>query len=184
MDTQSPSVMTQLGAAGSCPEIEHKGKIWKVGHPTQRAKAELEKLATQKATRETLSLKELLSPADYGEIFESFRRAVSSGEYKTGKIGWLQTVFSGATAPLFFLSLLREHHPDATEKDAQTLYSEQPEQTMLALEAVVPPFFDMLLKEMDLPPDQKKHWEAAFQRVRPLLIGKGHKTPSTTINAA
>jgi hypothetical protein len=185
MDSQQ-SITTILGASGTCPTIIHKGKTWKLGHPTGKAKSELETLVIRKATDETLALKNILEPQQYGEIFESFRLAVSAGQYRTGKPGWLATAFVGLNSPLFTLSLLRQNHPEATEQDVMTLAAEEPEQVMIALEVVAPPFFDLLLDSMELPPQEKAKVGEVFEQAKQVLIAKSQslRTRSTQTNAA
>ncbi len=174
---ETPSVQTMLGAAGACPEIIHAGKTWKIGHPTQRAKATLETLVIQKATEETLSLKKMLSTEAYEEIFESYRRAVSAGEYKTGAEGWAKFIFKGKNANLFLLALLRENHPTAAEKDAVDLAVAEPEQVQLALAQVVPGFFDLLLADLPLPPDQRAKVQAAVELAKQMLLPDSQPSP-------
>ena len=41
-DTEPQGVVAMLGDAGPAPTVTHKNKTWTIGHPTQRAKAELE----------------------------------------------------------------------------------------------------------------------------------------------
>jgi|SRR5579872_138198 len=177
----SPSVQTMLGASGACPEIIHNSKIWKIGHPTQRAKATLEELVIGKATAEILSLKKTLPLEAYAELFESLRVAISAGEYKTGGAGWAKVVFTGLGAPLFLLSLLRENHPDATEKDARELSAHHPELVQLALARVIPGFFDLLLADMPLPPDSRAKVEAAMQSVKAMLLPPSPPSPGTAM---
>lgn len=144
-----------LGAAGGSPEIPFNNKIWKIGHPTQRAKETLERLAVAKATAEIMALKGAVDAQAYAELFESHKRDITSGSYRTWGDGWQRVTFAPQNAQLFLLSLLRENHPEATELDAKTLALGAREEVEIALAQVVPGFFSMLLEEMPLPPEQK-----------------------------
>jgi hypothetical protein len=158
-----PSVQTFLGAAGACPEIAFQGKTWKIGHPTQRAKAVLEELAVSKATSEIRALKGTLPADAYGELFSELTNRISSGDYRTWGPGWQRIVFSGNNAHLFLLSLLRECHKDATEAEARALALGEPEQVQAALVRVVPGFLSLLLDGLPLSPEHRLAAEMAFQ---------------------
>jgi hypothetical protein len=105
------------------------------------------------------------------------RLAISAGEYKTGGAGWASVVFKGTNASLFLLSLLRECHPEATEKDAHRLAVNEPEQVQLAMARVVPGFFDLLLAEMELPPDSREKIKAAMELATAALSQVSPRSP-------
>ena len=159
----SPGVQTLLGAAGACPEIPHQGKVWRIGHPTQRAKAVLEELAVAKATAEIRALKNVVPADAYSELFAELTTRISAGDFRTWGTGWQRIVFGGVNAHLFLLSLLREHHRDATEDDARSLAANEPEQVQAALVRVVPGFLSLLLAGLPLSPDQRNRIESTVQ---------------------
>ena len=154
---ESPSVTTMLGAAGACPEIRHDGKNWKIGHPTQRAKACLEQLAVASAFDEVEALEATLSPQRYQKAYRELLASVAAREYKTWGPGWQRVVWGPMSAQLFLLSLLRENHPDATEDDALTLAGAEPGRVSLALAQVIPSFLALLLSDRkDVTPEQRQ----------------------------
>ena len=156
-DEPSPNVMTLLGASGACPEIRANGKVWRIGHPTGRAKSELEQLAVLSAFAEVRSLKDVLPPDAYAEAFRELTASVAAKSYKTWGEGWQRVVWGPASSHLFLLSLLRENHPQATEDDARALAVAEPEAVALALTQVVPSFIRLLLNDRkDITPEQRE----------------------------
>lgn len=156
------SVSDTLGAAGACPEVRVGNKVWKIGHPTQRAKACLEQLAVQVASAEVRALKDVLPPDAYAEVFREFTDSVSARHYRTWGPGWQRVVWGPQSAHLFLLSLLRENHPDATEGDARALAAADPEAVALAVLQVTPNFVRLLLAERpELTPEQRAKVEGA-----------------------
>lgn len=150
------SVQNLLGDAGACPEISWNDKTWKVGHPTQRAKACLEELAAAKAVGEVVALKGAVPPAAYAEMFCDLMRGVKTGAYKTFGPGWVEQTTGPGGAVLFLLALLRERHPDAAEADALGLAADRGDEVQAALARVVPDFFDLLLASATIPAAQKQ----------------------------
>lgn len=135
-----------LGAAGVPAEIHAGDRVYKVGHPTQRAKGRLEELVAQQARRDILR---------FGGSAADWLDRVEAGDYATLRPGWNRVMQSPAAGSLFLLSLLREHHPDATADDAARLDKAEPEQVRAALARVVPPFFELVLADVPLPPAEK-----------------------------
>jgi hypothetical protein len=158
-------VGTMLGASGGCPEVVFNGKTWKIGHPTQRAKDTLERLAVSKATQEIMALRGVVDAPAYAELFEAHKRDITAGSFRTWGEGWQRITFSPQNAHLFLLSLVRECHPEATERDAQALAIGAPEELQLALAQVVPGFFTVLLADMPLPPEKRQQVQVAMSQV-------------------
>lgn len=148
-------VQQMLGDAGACPEIQWNGKVWRIGHPTQRAKAALEELAAAKAVTEVTALRAALPPAVYAELFDGVLKDVASGAYRTFGPGWVRQTTGPAGPALFLLSLLRERHPEATEADAIGLAAAKGDELKAALARVVPGFFDLALESHPAPPEAK-----------------------------
>jgi hypothetical protein len=136
-----------LGSSGPCPEITVKGKTWKIGHPTQKAKAELENLAVRAAVSEVRSLKEVLPADAYKEAFAELTASISARDFRTWGTGWQRIVWGPQSVHLFLLSLLREHQSQATESDAIELATSAPEELAAALAQVVPSFVLLLLND-------------------------------------
>jgi len=180
----APGVGTVLGSAGPCPEIPFGGSLWRVGHPTQRAKAALEELAAAKAVAEVRSLKAALPPDAYAEAFRELTAGLSAGEFRTWRPGWQRIVLGGGNESLLLLALLRENHPHATEADALALAAGEPELVAAALARVVPPFFGLLLEGVPLTPDQRRRATAAVAdvaaKLAPPVPPPQPPTPPTT----
>lgn len=172
-----PSVGDVLGASGACPTVEACGKVWRVGWPTQRAKACLEELAAAKAVSEVRALKPALPPDAYAELFGELIAGISSGAYRTWGSGWQRVVFGGGNSHLFLLSLLRENHPGATEQEAKDVAAGDPDGVAAALARVVPGFFDVLLRGVPLPPEQMEQARAAARTLAAELLRT--PTPAT-----
>lgn len=134
-----------LGDAGSLPEIEYAGKVWKVGKPTQRAADTLVALTIRAAMREIQALKGIIDPADYQQMFDDFTVAVQKGAYKTWGERWYAMASTAEGTMRFLLSLIRERHPDASEKDALALAVNCGEEVRVAFAQVLPPFLFLML---------------------------------------
>jgi hypothetical protein len=143
--TQVPGIGDLLGDAGALPEIEYAGKVWKVGKPTQRAADCLVQLTIRAAMKEITSLKGIVEPADYKEMFDDFTVSVQRGAYKTWGDRW-SAMASGMDGTVrFLLSLLRERHHDATEADAMALMVNCGDEVRVAFAQVLPPFLFLML---------------------------------------
>lgn len=148
--TDAPGVQALLGDAGAPAEI-HTGsgdaaRVWKVGHPTQKAKAVLEELVTQHAR------KALLATGDPNALSAWLDR-VEAGEYRTLRPGWVRVTRGPDGGALFLAALLRTHHPDATPADAAALAEAEPEQVKAATLRVAPQLFRLLAESAGLPPE-------------------------------
>lgn len=170
---ETPGLQQMLGAAGACPEIHCDGKVWKVGHPTQRAKAELERLAVAAALDEVRSLKNVIPPDAYQEMFGEVTRQITAKEFRTWGPGWQRSVFGASSAHLFLTSLLRECHPNATPADALRLTQECPEEVTAALAQVVPGFLSVLLAGVPMTSDQRT-------KITEILANLNTQPPSPT----
>jgi len=148
-----PGIGEVLGEAGGCPEvIDSVGRRWKIGHPTQAAKRVLEGLVAAAALAEIKAQERYLSPSDYSEELAAHRRAVLAKEFRTFGSGWERIMSDPPTAgTLFLLSLLRTHHPHATEADARSLQDDCPLDLELALDEVIPSFFPVLVMDDRIP---------------------------------
>lgn len=174
---ESVSVTTMLGAAGACPEIALDGKTWRIGHPSQRSKPQLEKLVVAHATAEILALEGLLEPAQFARFFESHKSDVISGTYRTWGAGWQKIALAPANIHMFLLALLRENHPEATEKDARALIVHNRHEVELALAQTVPAFFTLLMEDLPLTAEQRRDMRAKIQAITSQLR---ERTPPTS----
>lgn len=168
-DGEAPGIGVLLGSAGPCPEFTALGKKWTVAHPTQDAKARLEKLAAKVALDEVRRMKDVLDPQAYQEAFTEVTRSLK--DFRTWKSGWQKIVFDPEYAHLFFWSLLQEKHPDATEAEVLALCQKAPEEVQAALAQVLPDFFQLLLNGIAdrLTPDGKRLAQAAMETIRASL---------------
>lgn len=175
-ETTAPGVQQILGAAGACPEIVHGKRRWKVGHPTQAAKARLEKLAAKVALDEVRRLKDTLDPAAYQEAFGEAVKSLKN--YRTWRPGWQAVVFDPANSHLYLWSLIQEHHPDASEEDVLAICRDAPEEVVAAMAQVLPDFFRLLLSEIrpHLSPEAFAAAEATVGQMRARL----EPTPAST----
>jgi hypothetical protein len=160
-DEVPPGVADVLGAAGPCPEVVHAGKAWKVGWPTQKAKAILERLVVAQATAETLALRDAVPPEAFAELWNGLRRAIGAREYRTFGPGWAAALASPGGSLLFPLALILQHHPDATADDVAALREHAGEAFALAVAEVVPPFLSMLGADPQAPPGSRARLAAA-----------------------
>jgi hypothetical protein len=171
-----PSVGDVFGAAGACPEIRHGEKVWKVGHPTQAAKDRLEKLVVADAWA-NIKAAAIGIPEVDDEAVRLFHEAVRNREYRTGGKMW-SAAFGRLDGNIkFYLSLIQEHHPEATEADVLELMSEKPDEFLTAMELVTPRFFFVAAEAMGLPPDKGRKW--ATERAAEFLDALKKARPQT-----
>jgi hypothetical protein len=140
------SVAATTGTPDGCPDIRWRGRNWRVGRPTQDAKARLEKLVAAVSLEEVRRLKDVLSPAAYQEAFKAAMAALPS--YHTWQAGWQAVVFDSANAHLFLWSLLQEFHPQVSEAEVRGMLAEVSEEVEAALAQVIPDFFQMLVDDL------------------------------------
>lgn len=173
------SVTTLLGASGACPEIRLNGKTWRVGHPTQKAKAELETIIVSQAFAEVKALRDVLPPDDYRDLYADTASKVRAKAFRTWGDEWERYALGATHAHLFLLSLLRENHPDATEADALALLASCGEEVQLALGQVVADFFVMLLAEHPrLKPEERATVAAKARAGMLAALAKVRPTPT------
>ena len=130
--------------AGPGPSIECGGKVWRVGFNTQDAKGGLEELVRAHVLRNAIKNKRAIGGTEGQEIFDEAEKKILQGHYLAFEKGWQETLKSSAGTILYLLSLLREHHPDATEDDARKLLVQEREQSEAAILAVSPSFFSAM----------------------------------------
>jgi hypothetical protein len=148
-NASTPDVTDVLGASGACPEIKLGNETWVIGWPTQAAKTRLRKLLIGIAEENLIESSADLSPAVFKQTFKDFSESVRGGEYKTWGAGWLAAYNTPRGQLMFLLSLIQENHPTATEADAVRLFREKGEEITLALLCVAPPFFSLLIDDME-----------------------------------
>lgn len=138
-----------LGQSGPCPEVVCNGKTWKIGHPTQVAKAELNRIVVATAAAAVEQNRSVLPPAMFQQMISDLTAKIGKRYYQTWHEGWIEIALGQDGDILFLLSLLRQNHPAATEADARMLYAECGDQLKVAMAQVMPVFFQVL--EADYP---------------------------------
>jgi hypothetical protein len=174
--------LAALGDAVPPPEVTHGGRAWKIGHPTQLAKAELEKLVVQVAEQNLADLKGVLSPASYAAKEKRLDGLVFARAWQTWGELWSETMNGPQSFPLFLLSLMRPHHPAATVADAEALWLGANRACRNALVMVLPGFFDLLASTLpaEAGDRQRAAAEARAEILSRLRLPTLTAAPSTT----
>ncbi len=156
-----------LGEAGGCPVVEANGTAWKIGHPVQAAKKFLEDLILDGVETDLLAGK-ARNPAAFAAAWESHMADRRRRRYATltGDL-WMEQALDPQRGPVLLLaSLLRCHHPGATEDDALALLAAEPERVQAAMARVLPDFFETLLAgpaAAALPPAAREQVRAGLR---------------------
>lgn len=175
----APSVQQVLGAAGAPATVRYKGKAYKLGHPTQAAKARLEELAADTAVARVEAMEGRVKPATFDKMVTHVTGRIERGEFNTWKPGWQEVVWDDGAA-LFALSLFREFHEDMSPEFARELVTGAGWQYRAALARVLPDFFDLLLAGRDdLTPEQSSLLRAELAALVARLTPAG-PTPEST----
>jgi hypothetical protein len=161
LDVQPEGAVAALGAAVAPPEVVAAGKAWKVGHPTQEAKAELEKLVVQVAEKNLADLRGVVSDRKFAALEAKLDDAILSRQWQTWGALWTEVCNGPLSFPLFILSLMKPHHPQASVADAEALWVNENRACRNALVVVLPGFFDHLAAS--LPADESTRREGARQ---------------------
>lgn len=158
-EIRAEGAVAALGAAAGPVEVEHAGKTWRVGHPTQRAKAELEKLVVAVAEQSLADIKDALPAARYAAKEKRLDDMIFARQWQTWGELWREVVDGPLSFPLFLLSLMRPYHEAATVQDAESLWLGANRACRRALVMVLPGFFKLLADQ--LPADQEERRAAA-----------------------
>lgn len=174
----SPGVQTILGQAGACPIVEWAGKRWKIGHPTQGAKAILEELCAAQATQEITRQKRFTPAQAYAENVAELGRAIRKGEYRTWHPGWTDIIGGLDGDLLFLMSLMVPWDEAITLGDVRALHDAKGDEVHLAVARVTPPFFDELMKA--IPKNVAKEDHPRFRTFLDMIIDRLKPTPATS----
>lgn len=140
-----------LGGKGApCPTVTFCKVTWKIGWPTEEARLWLELLIAQYAEDGLKERKRTKSAVDYAKSEADLERDLAAGYHRTFGQLWNKTVDGPDGMPLCLLSLLKEHQPDATLKDAKVLWGSAARQVRIALAQVVPNFAAVLVEDNPL----------------------------------
>lgn len=151
-DVRAEGAMAALGAEVPPPEVQWVGKVWKIGHPTQTAKALLERLVLQTLEANLDAAQAALSPKRYAVEDAKFTAAIEGKTWATFGAAWLAAMNGPMSFPLFLASLVQQHHPEVTPELAQRMWLQKNRECRAALVQVLPSFFPMLLES--LPADE------------------------------
>ncbi len=151
--------LTQI-SGGPGPTVTCDGKVWRFGYNTQNAKAHLEELIRAHVLAESRA-------NDTADEYQETRDRVRGGHYRTFSKGWLNILDSPDGTILYPLSLLKEHHPEATTKDVRRMMAKEPDQFVDALEEVSPDFWRVVAvewasDEKEIDPDKAAELGAKF----------------------
>lgn len=144
--------VTHMTASPGPTVVEAGGRVWRLGFNDQDAKARLEELIRGHVIRDALATKRAVGGPDGEAHYRDAASRVEGGEYLTFAPGWARLMGQPAGSLLFLLSLLQEHHPDATADDVRRLSVAEPEQCEAAVRAVAPDFFAAAALQMGLAP--------------------------------
>lgn len=163
-DGAAASTGDVLGAAGACPEIEHGGKVYRLGYPTGGARATLEELVAKYADDSLLALRGVYAPERFAAEMEAHNARLRRREYRVGRAIWNEVMGDEEAAGLLFaLALFRQNHPDLTADDLRGLMAAEPDRVKAALIRVVPDFLRGLGRELSLTPRQTEELTAQAQ---------------------
>lgn len=182
-EIRAEGAVAALGAATGPVDVVHDGKTWRIGHPTQRAKAELEKLVVAVSEQSLADLKDVLTAARYAAKEKRLDELVYARQWQTWGELWSQVVNGPLSFPLFLLSLMKAHHETATVQDAEALWLGANRACRTALTMVLPGFFKLLVGA--LPADQEERRVTAeavaaelLEALQKPLIAPASTTPS------
>lgn len=168
--------LAALGDAVPPPEIVFNGRPWRIGHPTQLAKAELEKLVVEVSEQALADVRGSVKPARYAALEKRLDDAILARQWQTWGSLWNEVVDGPLSFPLFLLSLMRPHHPTATVADAQALWLGENRKVRTALVMVLPGFFELLAAT--LPGGADERAATVQQVIARILASLAPETPS------
>jgi len=177
------STTDALGAAGVCPEIVWGDRVYRLGHPTQRAKAAFCDLIADAEFRgvQTALARGYMTEAKADAAVERLGQRIDRREHQPG--GELFYKYSlgseaGAGAVLFLLSLFRENHPGMTREDVAALSEARPAEVKFAVRRVVPLFLAWALERVTLTDAQRAALDAKLAATLDAAFGPA--TPSAS----
>lgn len=177
-ESQPAGVGPALGDAGPCPPIVYKDKTWLVGHPTQKAKAELELQTMLAAVANVERLRRVLRPEEYKRRLDALDAKIEGGAYQTWGEVWMSVNNSPDGKPLFLLALLKETHPEATFADARAIWLNEPRQVKRAFTVVIPSFFALLAEDLPQMPEERQ--QAAAEMATEFMAAVLRLAPSAS----
>lgn len=168
-----------LGDAGPAPSFDWDGRTWTLGHPVQRAKAELERLVRQYVCAELEEMRGVWPEPKFAAKEAELDERIYGGQCKTWGGLWLAATDGPDGNALFLLSLLRGRHPEATLDDARVMWNASPRPLRHAFAEVIPGFFGHLLRFLPGEPGAKAAAEAAWLQRLTGMLGVPAASPPT-----
>lgn len=158
-DDTPAAVGDALGAAGACPAIDFNGKAYRLGHPTQQAKARFEQAVVdaELSNFRTQLARGFVTQAEYDEKIDRLGGQCDRREHAVGGPLWLKyTVGREVMAgwQLHVWSLFAENHGDITPADVRAMMADDPAALRLLVRRTVPPFFEWVGGALKLPPEK------------------------------
>lgn len=161
-DVRPEGAMAALGAEVPPPVVQWNGKAWQIGHPTQGAKALLERLVLQSIEANLEASRGVLSEKRFAAEDAKVSAIVQARAWATFGAAWLAALNGPMSFPLFLCSLVQQHHPEFTPEAAQAMWLAQNRECRTALVQVLPDFFPILLADLPADDDTRKTAGAEF----------------------
>lgn len=180
-EIQPAGVGPVLGADGAPVTFDWNGRTWRLEHPVQKAKDELEKLVLRYVVGQQEEMRGVWAEDTFAAKEKELDDRIYGGHHKTLGSLW-QAVTSGPDGnALFLLALLRQHQPHATLAEAATMWNASPRSLRLAYAEVIPDFFSVLVASRAGDPAEKARAAAAgaAQIVALLGVPGAPATPSS-----
>lgn len=175
-DVRPEGAMAALGAEVPPPVVQWNGKAWSIGHPTQNAKALLERLVLQSVEANLEASRGVLSDRRFAQEDAKVSAIVQGRTWATFGAAWLAAMNGPMSFPLFLTSLAQQHHPEFTPELAQRMWLEKNRECRSALVQVLPDFFPILLA--DLPADDETRKEAGVEFAAGIMAILLARTPT------
>lgn len=152
-----PSMIQQLGLPSDVP---FGGQVYKLGPPSQKAKAILEELVAVQAVTGLSKLQHVLPPDRFRRMESVISRQLAAEEHATGGELWGEVLGTPAGSTLFTLSLFRVNHPEMTREQCEEISAGASVELSAALVRQVPGFFEQAFPKM--PPAERAKRVAAM----------------------
>jgi hypothetical protein len=147
-----PAPSVQQITATAPTVTDEAGTVWRLGFNSNDAKGRLEELIRAGVIRDAVRTKRAVGGPDGDDYFAVVQALVDAGHYFTFAKGWRDKLRSPDGAVLFLQSLLQEHHPEVTRREAEDLFLSEPEQVMAAVGVIAPDFFRAVAEQMGATP--------------------------------
>jgi hypothetical protein len=122
------------------------GKVWRLGFPTQNAKARFEQYLVDYELKLVKRQKAFLSPDEYTARMDAFAEQVENRAFSTGGVLWLKHSLKPVGWMLWVRALFAENHKDITPDQVAEVVKAAPEEMRVALLMVIPPFVKWVVR--------------------------------------